>query len=589
MTRERHALVKLGIMILCLVALVFPSNGADIASASGQKLEIAASNTSQEVESLKAKLAEQQKQLDQLRQALEEQGKLIESLSQAQSASTSDGRNVPNLGNIASLTPMVPAAALPAPAPLPAMPARAAAAAPAPQDNGNGNGRLSPLSIPIGPSWITPIGFMDFTDVFRSTTAGSGIGSNFAGIPYSNTPAGRLTENRFSAQNSRVGIRVDAKVHGASVLGYLESDFLGNAPNNLSVTSNAATMRLRLYWVDVKKDWWEILGGQSWSMLTPNRRGLGALPADIFYSQVIDTNYQVGLPWTRQPQFRIIVHPNNHVTAGVSFENSEQYIGGSAGAPIVTLPTALASPYGGQLDNGGSATGTPNLHPDVVAKIAFDGGPAGHAFHFEAGGLLRSFKVFNPALNQTFTTTGGGGTVNLNFEVAKNLRLIANTYFTDGGGRYLFGTAPDLIIRGDGSIGLLHASSATGGFEYSIKNSLIYAYYGGEFIGRNSAIDPANNKLVGYGFGGSAGNNNRTIQEGSFGMTQTLWRDPKYGALSLMLQYSYVSRNPWFVATGQPKDAHASMAFVNLRYTLPAQPLPAAESMSPGNGQLKSP
>jgi len=48
-------------------------------------------------------------------------------------------------------------------------------------------------------------------------------------------------------------------------------------------------------------------------MLTPNRKGLSALPADLFYSQVIDVNYQNGLVWSRNPQFRFIVHPTEKI------------------------------------------------------------------------------------------------------------------------------------------------------------------------------------------------------------------------------------------------------------------------------------
>ncbi len=36
-----------------------------------------------------------------------------------------------------------------------------------------------------------------------------------------------------------------------------------------------------------------------------------------------------------------------------------------------------------------------------------------------------------------------------------------------------------------------------------------------------------------------------------------------------MGQYSYVVRNPWSFANGQPEDAHLNMVFFNLRYTLP--------------------
>ena len=70
---------------------------------------------------------------------------------------------------------------------------------------------------------------------------------------------------------------------------------------------------------------WEFLGGQSWSMLTPNRKGISALPGDLFYSQVMDVNYMAGLTWTRQPGMRVLYHPNDKVTLGVSFENPNQY------------------------------------------------------------------------------------------------------------------------------------------------------------------------------------------------------------------------------------------------------------------------
>ena len=45
-------------------------------------------------------------------------------------------------------------------------------------------------------------------------------------------------------------------------------------------------------------------------------------------------------------------------------------------------------------------------------------------------------------------------------------------------------------------------------------------------------------------------------------------RDPKWGALNLMFQYSYLQRNPWLVTGTSPTNAHVDMGFVNLRYTL---------------------
>ena len=63
-------------------------------------------------------------------------------------------------------------------------------------------------------------------------------------------------------------------------------------------------------------------------MLVPNRSEISALPADLFYSQVVDVNYMAGVTWTRQAGVRLLYHPTNKVTMGVSVENPNQYIGG---------------------------------------------------------------------------------------------------------------------------------------------------------------------------------------------------------------------------------------------------------------------
>ena len=52
---------------------------------------------------------------------------------------------------------------------------------------------------------------MDFTSVYRSEATGSSIGTSFNSIPYSNGSTGQLSETKFSAQNSRVGLRIDSR------------------------------------------------------------------------------------------------------------------------------------------------------------------------------------------------------------------------------------------------------------------------------------------------------------------------------------------------------------------------------------------
>ncbi|HYK88272.1 MAG TPA: hypothetical protein VE398_05855, partial [Acidobacteriota bacterium] len=263
-------------------------------------------------------------------------------------------------------------------------------------------------------------------------------------------------------------------------------------------------------------------------------------------------------------------HPTDKVTMAFALGNAEQYIGGSGGAGVVVLPTNLAAAYGSQLNNGTTTLGMPNTHPDILAKIAFDPTlPNGNAFHFELGGVERTFKTYNPLTGQHFTSAGGGVEANLSLELVKGFRGFTNNYWSDGGGRYIFGQAPDLVVRNDGGLSLIKSASTVSGFELTHKNILAYAYYGGVYIARNVVLAPGNGGAVGYGFTGSANSQNKSVHEGTIGFTNTFWKDAKYGALSFMGQYSYFTRNPWYVASGAPKNTHMNEVFVNLRYALP--------------------
>ena len=69
--------------------------------------------------------------------------------------------------------------------------------------------KVGQLAFHIGNATFTPSGWVDFTAYLRSTDVGSGIGTNFLSIPYSNTPQGGLSETRLTAQSSRFAVRVD--------------------------------------------------------------------------------------------------------------------------------------------------------------------------------------------------------------------------------------------------------------------------------------------------------------------------------------------------------------------------------------------
>jgi hypothetical protein len=507
-----------------------------------------------EISHLEALVARQQTQLTALQEELSSLRKRVAARTDSQFHSA---------GTTASLAPVFPAE----PRALTAGPVSAANNATASASTTKDS---APLQLKIGDTTITPVGFMDLTNTFRSTNAGTSLQTNFGSIPYNNTTPGRLTEDKLSAANSRIGFRVDARVKGANILGYYEGDFvggIGDTAYNTQVSSNSLLYRIRLYWIDVRKSKFEFLAGQSWSMLTPNRKQISPLPGDLFYSQVVDVNYMNGLVWGRIPGIRGLYHPNEKVTLGLSLENSSQYFGGSGGGGVPTLPSALSSSIAGELDqNVTNGIKIPNVAPDLIAKIAFDPSPR---THFEIAGVQSSIKLFNPTTQAYFTKAAGGGAINANVEVAPGLRLVTNNFWSDGEGRYLFGLAPGFIVRSDGSPSLIHSGSTVSGFEFTHGNTQLYAYYGGVYVGRNTALDANGKTLIGYGFTGSSNSQNKTTQEGTFGLTRTLWRDARFGALQTMLQYAYFFRDPWYVSPGLPRNAHENAVWFNLRYVLP--------------------
>jgi hypothetical protein len=106
-----------------------------------------------------------------------------------------------------------------------------------------------------------------------------------------------------------------------------------------------------------------------------------------------------------------------------------------------------------------------------------------------------------------------------------------------------------------------------------VPNTLFGLYYGAAYFQRNSFLDTSAgakpNAFIGFGGLNSANSNNRALQEPTFDWTQTFWRNPQYGAVQLVTQTSYVTRSPWFVAAGAPKNAHLVMVYTSLRYVIP--------------------
>ena len=451
----------------------------------------------------------------------------------------------------------------------------------------------SPLSFRIGGAEFTPGGFVDFENIFRTTNTGNVTATNFWAIPFGNTAAGHLTEYRSTGQYSRINLKTTTKFKGADVTGYIEADFNGNDAANVFVTSNSHTMRVRLYWVDLKGAKWEFLGGSSWGLETPNRVGVSPAPADLSLTLGEDAQTHVGINYTRAALMRVAYHFSKEFVWAVEAQNPQQFTG--QGAEVV-FPSVFNAQLAGQFD-AGATPGAPNGYPDFLTKIAYDHKYAGRGFHFEIGGLTTSAKV---AVARTIANAGfikhtsfGAGIMGaVNYELVKNVRVLAQGMWGTGIGRYLIGMGPQVVafpvaatpggICTTGATGAcdvhlspVRAGDALVGLEAQAGSKTQFGfYYGGAYFQRDCQfVDPTTGTLTPIGFGCplEAGNTvqNRAIQEGTVDWTQTFWKSPQYGAVLLVTQASYVTRSPWWIAAGIPKNAHLGMGYVSLRYVLP--------------------
>lgn len=438
------------------------------------------------------------------------------------------------------LSPLCASAQTPAPPPAPATPP------------------ASPLTIRLGDADFLIGGFIDAAGVFRSTNTGGGPATTWGTIPFSNTPQGNLNETRLTAQSSRLSLLVTSKVGAADVSGFLEVDFLGSGPGNAFVTANAHTLRLRHAWARYNRGGVDFTAGQTWTLLTPNRNGLSPVSADVIFSQNLDPNNQLGLVWARQNQFRFVAHPSKTVAAGFSIENPQPFIG-----TAVVLPGAFPA---NEVDTG-STPGAPSPYPDVIGKVAFDPQTGKTHQHFEVAGLVRGFRTYNPASNATLSSTGGGVSVAAVIEMVKDVKFIGTGFWSSGGGRYMIGQAPDFMVKSDGSPNTIGSRSFLAGVEAQVKPpTMVFGYYGTVHVDQKIAMD--GDDPIGYGIPGSTAAN-RSIEETTVGFNHAFFREPRYGALQLMFQYSYVKRTPWSVPDDTPSSAHVHMVYVSVRYVLP--------------------
>ena len=386
-------------------------------------------------------------------------------------------------------------------------------------------------------------GYADFTSIYRSTFTGNGISTGFGTIPLEGTAEGRLGEFRESAAHSKLSFRLDTRLGGRDLTTFVETDFLAAPQGNPFAGSNAHPLRMRLYWAQWRGAKWELLGGQSWSLLAPNRQGISPHPADIMSTQLIDPNYSVGLVWTRQATVRV-TRRWQRFTAAAALEDPEQIILDPRQAPADA--------------RGLGQRGTPgaNQAPDVVIKVAYDA----KAAHLEAAAIGRSFRVY--AANRTQQASGGGVMLAGVAHAGRRLDVVSQNFLSAGGGRYVQ-VMPDVVVRPDGKLVRVFTASVLEGIELKLPQGLqAYGYYGLVY-GRRAAYP-------GAGFGALTGStvDNRTVAQTTIGFRHTFWREEGRGALSYAINYSYLNRKLWDMTTAGARG-QTHMVYTSFRYNLP--------------------
>jgi hypothetical protein len=429
--------------------------------------------------------------------------------------------------------------------------------------------RVGPVEVRIG-------GYLGLTGIHRSTNSGGGTGTSFGSIPYKNTLQGNVSETRLSAQQSRITIRVDAGFpEGAEnedikgrrprfnrLSGYFEMDFGGATPGTVAVTSSSVGLRMRHAFGEVQYgDSFFLALGQAFTLMTASKDQLSIWPGDVEMSTAVDTNYLAGMIWNRTPQVRLTWRPSRRFNWAFSVENPEQQIGQS----LVTLPHCCASDIEAEYNTGSDELKVPNLMPDLTTRVALNPIPS---VHLDFGGVLRVFRHTVKPYADSFKEVGGGSNVNLRVSLASSTKLILQSAFGSGLGRYIGGLVPDAVFRSDGSSSLVRTTSWVGGIEQKLGSThALGGYYSGVNIDDNYSME-SDGTYIGYGFPGSSQSNNKKIDEITATYGWQVVRSASRGSVQLGVQTSWVSRRPWDSNAGA-RSADAFLFYAQLRYNLP--------------------
>jgi hypothetical protein len=461
---------------------------------------------------------------------------------------------------------------------------------------------------------LSPTGsFIAAETVYRNRAIGADVNTPFTSVPLTNADAAHTSEFFGSGRQSRIALLAEGKLDNFTMRGYYEADWLGVGVTSNNNQSNSYVMRQRQIWAQAERGPFTFTGGQMWSLATETKQGMTnrseALP------QTIDAQYTAGFVWERQYGARAVMNFSNKFWVGIAAENPQTLAPSCAASTGASCPTNYfigSAGANGGLYNGGGAPGATssanlanysfNLAPDLIAKVAAEPGWG----HYEVFGIARFFRnriypndvssVAKPNSSGAYNDSTVGGGIGGSLRVPtlkKHLDVGIKGLWGDGISRYGTSTLPDLTLRPDAQLALLHGFSALGTLELHATPRLdFYANYGGDYVGRHYFVNGSGTSgygsplLVNTGCGtepiptspaptngfapaapGSCAAVNKDVQEFTFGDWYDFYKGPK-GRMRFGLQYSYVQRNTWSGVGGNPKGID-DMFFSSFRYYMP--------------------
>ncbi|MGB9107029.1 MAG: hypothetical protein WCC59_19895, partial [Terriglobales bacterium] len=400
----------------------------------------------------------------------------------------------------------------------------------------------SPAAIKYKGITITPGGFISANVNWRKNNQNLDNFGGFNALPFNGSSNAHLSELRFTGRYSRLSLLAQGKFGRSNVQAYYEMDFEGAAQTANEVTTNSFQPRIRELWANVDAPGGiSFSGGQTWSLITANRTGVG--PRGIMLPAHISASLVVGWHYTRQGGFRVYKQWNladkKKLYFAFAAEEGQTTVAGATpagitiwglqGSPTISLGAGTNcnnAPVAGPTINGVPTTGTApcstfasglsiNAAPDLIGKVAFEPGWG----HFEIGVIGRFFRdrvaltptvgglVANAGVASSgtnHTTPGVGVSFNAVMPVvAKKVDLVVTTLGGRGIGRYSPNTT-DATIRPDGTIQPLMGYSGAVGLETHPNPKWDFLIYAGDEYQQRSPYYTgvgANGLPTGVGYG----------------------------------------------------------------------------------------